>query len=165
MASRKAAPIKADWRTVFRQSIARSLVIAAAAALGLFTLFLALALVTYDSTDKTDVYLSGSYNYINYEKVALYGNDGWRGNLGASYKPTDRIFVFVEGGYGLTDFIRSTPALGFIPTSHVYGGFVGVRGQFTERIEGTVGGGYEIRDFPDIPGASFSIPAANVSVS
>src|SRR3990167_5152127 len=28
MASRKAAPVKADWRTVFRQSIARSLVIA-----------------------------------------------------------------------------------------------------------------------------------------
>ena len=51
MASRKAAPVKADWRTVFRQSIARSLVIAAAVALGLFTLFLALALVTYDSTD------------------------------------------------------------------------------------------------------------------
>ncbi|MEI4506140.1 DNA translocase FtsK 4TM domain-containing protein [Sphingopyxis sp. CCNWLW253] len=51
MASRKAAPAKADWRTVFRQSIARSLVIAAAVALGLFTLFLTLALVTYDSTD------------------------------------------------------------------------------------------------------------------
>src|SRR3546814_18512408 len=50
MASRKAAPAKADWRTVFRQSIARSLVIAAAVALGLFTLFLALALITYDST-------------------------------------------------------------------------------------------------------------------
>ncbi|MBJ7438977.1 MAG: DNA translocase FtsK 4TM domain-containing protein, partial [Sphingopyxis sp.] len=51
MASRKGASVKADWRTVFRQSIARSLVIGAAAALGLFTLFLTLALVTYDSTD------------------------------------------------------------------------------------------------------------------
>ena len=51
MASRKAAPAKADWRTVFRQSIARSLVIAAAVALGLFTLFLTLAFVTYDATD------------------------------------------------------------------------------------------------------------------
>jgi S-DNA-T family DNA segregation ATPase FtsK/SpoIIIE len=51
MASRKAAPGKADWRSVFRQSIARSLVIAAAALLGLFTLFLTLAFITYDATD------------------------------------------------------------------------------------------------------------------
>ena len=121
--------------------------------------------VTYDSSDKTDLYVSGSRNYINYDGVNLYGNDGWRANVGASYKPTERISVFVEGGYGLTDFIRGTSALEFIPTSHVYGGFVGVRGQFTERLEGTIGGGYEIRNFPDIPGASFSIPAANISVS
>ena len=51
MASRKAITAKADWRSVFRQSIARSLVIAAAVALGVFTLFLALALLTYDGTD------------------------------------------------------------------------------------------------------------------
>ncbi len=51
MASRKPIAAKADWRTVFRQSIARSLVIASAVALGLFTLFLTLALLTYDSTD------------------------------------------------------------------------------------------------------------------
>ncbi|MEY4692680.1 MAG: putative beta-barrel porin 2 [Verrucomicrobiota bacterium] len=121
--------------------------------------------VTYDSTDKTDVYLSGNHNYLNFQNVNLYGNDGWRANLGASYKPTDRVSVFVEGGYGLTDFIRGTSALGFIPTSHVYGGFVGLRGQFTERLDGTIGGGYEIREFPDIPGASFSIPAANVAVN
>jgi hypothetical protein len=121
--------------------------------------------VTYDSTDKTDVYVSGTYNFTEFKGVNLYGNDGWRANLGASYKPTERISVFVEGGYGLTDFIQGTSALGFIPTSHVYGGFVGVRGKFTERIEGTIGGGYEIREFPDIPGASFSIPAANISVS
>ena len=51
MASRKAASAKADWRSVFRASIARSLVIAAAAALGLFTLFLTIALASYDGTD------------------------------------------------------------------------------------------------------------------
>ena len=51
MASRRAINAKADWRTVFRQSIARSLVIAAAALLALFTMFLTLAFATYDSTD------------------------------------------------------------------------------------------------------------------
>src|SRR3546814_14442283 len=51
MASRRAATAKADWRTLFRQSIARSLVIAAAVAPGLFTLFLTLAFLTHDGTD------------------------------------------------------------------------------------------------------------------
>lgn len=51
MASRKPVAAKADWRTVFRQSIARSLVLAGAIALAAFTLFLAVALLTYDSTD------------------------------------------------------------------------------------------------------------------
>lgn len=51
MASRKPVAKKADWRIVFRQSVARTVVIGAALALGLFTLFLALSLLTYDSTD------------------------------------------------------------------------------------------------------------------
>ncbi len=71
MASRKAAPAKADWRTVFRQSIARSLVIAAAVALGLFTLFLTLAFATYDSTDAA----------LNTAAAGTAAN--WMGNAGA----------------------------------------------------------------------------------
>src|SRR3546814_13152920 len=51
MASRRAATAKADWRTLFRQSIARSLVIAAAVAPGLVTLFRTLAFLNHDGTD------------------------------------------------------------------------------------------------------------------
>src|SRR3546814_10484572 len=51
MASRRAATAKSDSRTVFRQRIARSLVIAAAAALGLITLFLTLAFLHHDGTE------------------------------------------------------------------------------------------------------------------
>ncbi len=51
MASRKGATKKADWRTVFRQSIARSLVLVASVALGAFTLFLTLSLLTHDNND------------------------------------------------------------------------------------------------------------------
>ncbi|WP_033074262.1 DNA translocase FtsK [Sphingopyxis sp. MWB1] len=51
MASRKAAKAKADWRIVFRQSITRSLVIGGAIVLGLFSLFLTLALLTHDGND------------------------------------------------------------------------------------------------------------------
>jgi len=79
MASRKAPPAKADWRTVFRQSIARSLVIAAAVALGLFTLFLTLALATYDSTD-------AALNTAAYGTAANWmgGAGAWFADLGLS---------------------------------------------------------------------------------
>ena len=46
MASRKPVAGKADWRTIFRQSIARSVVIAAAVGLAAFTIFLTLAFLT-----------------------------------------------------------------------------------------------------------------------
>ena len=78
MASRKAAPVKADWRTVFRASIARSLVIAAAALLALFTLFLALALLTYDSTDAA----------LNTAAQGTAAN--WMGNAGAWFADLTR---------------------------------------------------------------------------
>jgi S-DNA-T family DNA segregation ATPase FtsK/SpoIIIE len=51
MASRKPIAKKADWRTLFRDSIARSLVIGAATALALLTLFIALALLTHEGSD------------------------------------------------------------------------------------------------------------------
>ena len=83
MASRKAAPAKADWRTVFRQSIARSLVIAAAVALGFFTLFLTVALVTYHGTDAA----------IN---TAAGGDpSNWMGGAGAWIAD---LMLFVGGG-------------------------------------------------------------------
>src|SRR3546814_20451008 len=59
MASRKAAPAKADWRTLFRKSIARSLVIAAAVALGLFKLSLTLVFLIHDGTDAATTTAAG----------------------------------------------------------------------------------------------------------
>ena len=83
MASRKAATAKADWRTVFRASIARSLVIGAAAALALFTLFLTLALITHDSTDAA-IHTAAGGNPSN-----------WMGSAGAWFADL-RLFV---GGF------------------------------------------------------------------
>ncbi|HET6537566.1 MAG TPA: DNA translocase FtsK 4TM domain-containing protein [Sphingopyxis sp.] len=51
MASRKPVAQKADWQRLFRQSIARSISLAAAALLALATLFVALALLTHDGSD------------------------------------------------------------------------------------------------------------------
>src|SRR3546814_8516250 len=77
MASRRAATAKADWRTVFRQSIARSLVIAAAAALGLFTLFLTLAFLTHDVTDAA-IHTAAGGNPANWMGAA----GAWFADLG-----------------------------------------------------------------------------------
>jgi len=83
MASRKAITAKADWRSVFRQSIARSLVIAAAVALGAFTLFLAIALLTYDGTDAA-IHTAAGGNPAN-----------WMGTAGAWFAD---LLLFVGGG-------------------------------------------------------------------
>ncbi|MGV7123289.1 DNA translocase FtsK 4TM domain-containing protein [Sphingopyxis sp. 550A] len=79
MASRKPIAAKADWRTIFRQSIARSLVIAAAVALAAFTLFLTLAFVTYDSTDAA-LNTAANGNAANW----MGGPGAWFADLGLS---------------------------------------------------------------------------------
>ena len=79
MASRKPIAAKADWRTVFRQSIARSLVLAASVALAAFTLFLTLALLTYDSTDAALNTAAGG-SAANWMGAA----DAWFADLGLS---------------------------------------------------------------------------------
>ncbi len=95
MASRRAASAKADWRSVFRASIARSLVIAAAVALGLFTLFLTLALITHDSTDAAIHTAAGG-------KVS-----NWMGGAGAWFAD---LMLFVGGGA----IILLPPLLGIV---------------------------------------------------
>jgi hypothetical protein len=124
------------------------------------------AKLTYDSTAKTDVYASAQYNFTDYQTaINLYSVNAWRGNLGATYKPTERLFVFTEGHYGQTALRPSVSTLQGAPYSQIYGGFVGIRGKFTPKIEGSIRGGYEIREFPSVGNASYGIPAADVSLS
>lgn len=123
--------------------------------------------VTYDSSAKTDVYVNAAYNFTEYSSsVSLYSVNTWRSGLGATYKPTERIFIFTEGHYGQTALSPSSTNLLATPYSQTYGGYVGVRGKFTERIEGTIRGGYELREFPSVAvDGSFSIPAAEASIT
>lgn len=79
MASRKPVAGKADWRTIFRQSIARSLVIAAAVGLAAFTIFLTLAFLTYDSTDAA-LNTAANGNAANW----MGGPGAWFADLGLS---------------------------------------------------------------------------------
>lgn len=110
--------------------------------------------LTYDSSMKTDVYTVFTHDLINYlQSINLYDQGTIRGTVGATYKPTERIGLFVEGGLGHTDITANLPPPPgpgtMVPgeDSWVYGGFVGVRGTFTPRINGSVKVGYETRDF------------------
>ena len=71
MPSQRAGMTRVDWRTTFRQSIARISWLAGAVLLFAFTLFLFLALVTYDARD----------NALNTAAAGVSGN--WMGWLGA----------------------------------------------------------------------------------
>lgn len=95
MASRKPIAAKADWRTVFRASIARAMVIAAAGALGLFTLFLTLALLTHDSTDAAIHTAAGA------------APSNWMGSTGAWFAD----FLLFVGGAAI---ILLLPLLGIL---------------------------------------------------
>jgi hypothetical protein len=123
--------------------------------------------LTYDSTAKTDVYTSLQYSFTEYQTlVGLYSPNTWRANLGATYKPTERIFLFTEGHYLQTALTPSAPNLPGAPYSQAYGGFIGVRGNFTQKITGSIRGGYEIREFPNVQtDNSFGIPAADISIT
>lgn len=123
------------------------------------------AKLTYDSSAKTDVYASAQYNFTDYQnKINLYSYNTWRGNLGATYKPSERFFVFTEGHYGQTALKSGSTNLIGAPYSQTYGGFVGVRGKFTSKIEGSIRGGYEVREFPNA-NSSYAIPAADITIS
>jgi hypothetical protein len=123
--------------------------------------------VTYDSSAKTDIYSEMSYNFTEYKSsIPLYSINTWQIGLGSTYKPTERFFFFAEGHYSQTASSPSVNTLAPAPYSQVYGGFFGIRGNFTEKIQGSVRGGYEILEFPSVATSDqFGIPAAEISLT
>jgi hypothetical protein len=128
---------------------------------------LMLGRVTYDSSAKTDVYSELSYNFTEYKSnIPLYSDNTWQVAIGSTYKPTERFFFFAEGHYSQTVSTPAVSTLAPAPYSQVYGGFFGIRGNFTEKIQGSIRGGYEIREFPSVTTSDpFGIPAAEISLT
>jgi len=138
--------------------------------------------VTYDATMKTDFYVGFRHDLSDYlQPINLYDQGTIAGSLGATYKPSEQLGIFVEGSGGHTEVIGNfpppppfPPPLGYPPPpyqipgndSFIYGGFVGVRGNFTARIDGTVKVGYETREFPDLEtAASGGSPAVSMAIN
>lgn len=138
--------------------------------------------LTYDATMKTDFYVGFRHDLSDYlQSINLYDQGTIAGLVGATYKPSERIGIFVEGGGGHTDVTANLPPPPPTPVppgyplppyqtpgndSFVYGGFVGVRGSFSARIDGSIKVGYETRTFPDVEdAANGGSPAVSVSLN
>ncbi len=123
--------------------------------------------LTYDSSGKTDIYISASNYETDYDKgTRLFDYNTWKASLGTSYKMTAKVALFSEGHYGQTAVNPNTTAQAKGPHSTFYGGYVGFRGEFTAKITGTVKVGYETREFPGTGTATGAgTPAVEATVS
>ena len=126
--------------------------------------------VTCGLTEKTGVYVEGSFDALDFDRgTPLYDSNTLIGTGGFLFKATPKTSVFGELYYGQT---ATDPNVPFSPTNSIsfksphagfFGGFVGVKGDFTSRLSGRVKAGYEVREFSDGTPAPSS-PVVEVSL-
>lgn len=121
--------------------------------------------ITYDWTEKTDFYVRGTHNMVDYDKrTFLLDQTTIEGLLGASYQWTPKVRITVEGFAGNSS-IGANAGRATGPDSIYYGGFVGVRGNFTSKLTGSTRVGYERRDFASGESSSASTPAVSADLT
>ncbi|MBU6399686.1 MAG: hypothetical protein KGS61_05160, partial [Verrucomicrobia bacterium] len=107
----------------------------------------------YAISEKTSVYVAGAHSATYFQSgLPLYDVDTLTATTGFSWKVFPKAEVFGEGYYGQTAILPSTPNLPGLPDSphlNIIGGFVGMRGNFTEKLTGMVKVGYEATSFSD----------------
>ncbi len=102
----------------------------------------------YAISEKTGTYVAGGFAATDYkEGISLYDENDLRATGGFAYKVTPRTSLFGELYYGQTATSPNTSSLSNAPYSFIYGGFVGVNGDFTTQLKGSVKLGYEAREF------------------
>jgi hypothetical protein len=118
----------------------------------------------YSVSDKSAVYLEGTYSAVDYEPgVSLYDINTLIGTAGFMFHALPKTSFFGELYYGQT---ATTPnfAAPKNPHAEFVGGFLGVRGEFTERLTGIAKAGYEVREFSDGT-PSPSSPVVDIALS
>lgn len=123
--------------------------------------------LTYDATMKTDFYAVLNHNEQSFlQDVSLYSQNSVIGSLGTTYKPFERLGFFLEGEGGYTGVSSASPSLPPGSPSTIFGGFVGARGNFTARLDGSIKAGYEVREFSSAASvANTPSPAAGVALT
>ena len=119
--------------------------------------------LTYEISDKTAVYLQLSHFSTDYESgFSLYDTLSFSGTVGFEYKAFSKTSFFGEVYSGITDNDGNLSTMPEYPTAQYVGAFVGARGTFTEKLTGTLKGGYEYRWYHD---TDDDLPAPVVEVS
>ena len=105
--------------------------------------------IAYSITEKTAVYVEALHSSVDYQDdVPLYDTRTLSGTGGFEWRGLDRVKFFGETYYGQTELGKNVFPVK-PPYTTFIGGFIGARGDFTERITGTVKAGYEVRAFSD----------------
>lgn len=118
----------------------------------------------YDFTAKTGVYGRIEHTDTDFEDtIRLYDRQRFEGTLGFDFRYTDRTAFFGEAFYGTTLIGQNAQPIA-APDSTFYGGFIGARGQFTDRFTARVKAGWEETSFDDgTPGGGG--PAAEAALT
>lgn len=118
----------------------------------------------YRLGEKTAVYLQGSHFTTDYdERSPLYDSRTLTGTGGFEFKALAHTSFFGEVYYGQTHNPVNA-SLPPAPYATFIGGFLGARGNFTEKLSGMVKAGYESREFSDhSPGGS--LPVVEMSLT
>jgi hypothetical protein len=104
--------------------------------------------LTYDLSEKTAIYAEALHSRTDYESdFALYDSFTLSGTLGFEYKAFSRTSFFGEAYYGTTKTDKNFASMADYPTARFVGGFIGVRGAFTEDLFGSIKAGYEHRTY------------------
>lgn len=120
---------------------------------------------SYDIGEKTGIYLRGTHNFIDYQEgIGLYDLETWKGTGGFAFRAFPKTAFFGEVHYGQTTTEPNHPLLARNPELSFVGGYVGVRGNFTEKLTGSAKIGYEAREFSDGSEAP-SEPVVDISLS
>jgi hypothetical protein len=122
--------------------------------------------VTWDATANTDFYVEGDHNSQDFKSdIGILDVRNISGTLGGSFKYSDRLRFFAEGFYGQSAVGSNTPGQLDPPDSEFFGGFVGVRGEFSSKLFGSAKVGYEQRVFSSGIAQSANTPAVMVDMT
>jgi hypothetical protein len=129
------------------------------------SLLLDLYKLTYDLSEKTAPYAEVFHSRNDYDsEFGLYDSVTLTGTLGFEYKAFSRTAFFGEVYYGQTDTEKNFAFQRDYPTANFVGGFLGVRGAFTEQLFGSAKAGYEYRTYKGMDESS-AAPVVAISLT